>query len=112
LLQENEVQREVPFSYTIDAKHLYDDWDSDLNEKVLIQGVIDCIIFTEEGIVLLDYKTDRINDEEITEAVIDELKQRYEIQLTLYKEALENILKVQVKATYLYFFSRKLTIQM
>lgn len=112
LLKVNKVEREIPFSYTVEAKQVYTDWTGDDTERVLIQGVIDCIIFTEDGIVLLDYKTDQIHDEEIDEEVILALKKRYEVQMKLYKEALENILQAKVTATYLYFFSRQLTIAM
>src|SRR5699024_3673748 len=112
LLKQFEVEREIPFSYTIAAGDLYEDWESELDEKVLIQGVIDCLIFTDEGIVLLDYKTDKINDEEITEEVVTQLKKRYEVQMRLYKEALESILNKKIKKSYLYFFSRKLTIEL
>lgn len=107
-----QVEREVPFSYTKLASELYHDWTGNSTEKVLIQGVIDCILYTEEGIVLLDYKTDQINDDKITDDVIERLKNRYRIQISLYKEALENILQKEVQQTFLYFFSRKLTIEL
>lgn len=112
LLKESKVERELPFSYTIPAASLYDDWDEQLDEKVLIQGVIDCIIYTDDGIVLLDYKTDQINDNLVDEAVIEQLKNRYKVQMKLYKTALENILKTDIQASYLYFFSKKLTLEM
>lgn len=112
ILKESEVQREIPFSYTVPAKQLYTDWQEDESERVLIQGVMDCIAFTDEGIILLDYKTDHISDDELDEQVIARLKKRYEVQMTLYKDALENILNEEIKAVYLYFFSRKLTIEL
>ena len=54
---------------------------------VLIQGIIDAY-FEEDGeiIVILDYKTDRVQ----TEA---ELKDRYREQLRLYTKALEQIIR-------------------
>src|SRR5699024_1419325 len=112
LLKESKVERELPFSYTIPAAELYDDWNEELDEKVLIQGVIDCIIYTDDGIVLLDYKTDQIKDDLVDEMLIEQLRDRYKIQMKLYKEALENILKRDIQASYLYFFSKKLTIEM
>jgi len=111
LLTRYEIQREIPFSYTVDAQTLYTNSAKLNDEKVLIQGVIDCIAFTDEGIILLDYKTDAIREREITDELIEQLTDRYEIQMSLYKQALENILQREVVATYLYFFSKQLTIK-
>lgn len=111
LIAESErVEREVPFTYTLDADEVYAEWQSDTNEKVLIQGVIDCIIYTEGGLIVLDYKTDRIS--EVTDETIENLKQRYIVQVDLYRRALGDILNEQVKETYLHFFSKNLTLKL
>jgi ATP-dependent helicase/nuclease subunit A len=47
--------------------------------------------------VLVDYKTDRVNDE-------NELLERYKKQLTFYKYAIEKTLKMPVKEVMLYSF--------
>lgn len=112
MMKGNKIEREMPFSYTLNASQLYDDWEKTEDEKVLIQGVIDCIVFTDDGVVLVDYKTDEISEETITDQVIENLKERYRIQLQLYKQALEDILQQPVINTYLYFFSKKLTIEL
>ena len=49
-------------------------------EKLLLQGVIDCIYEGDEGIVLVDYKTDRVRQAQV-------LVQRYQSQLQLYAHA-------------------------
>ena len=67
-------------------------------EKVILQGIIDAFIMEEEGIILVDYKTDRVKDGE-------ELKNRYQKQIDLYSEALEQILGKKVKRRVLYSFS-------
>lgn len=67
-------------------------------EKVILQGIIDAFIMEEEGIILVDYKTDRVNDGE-------ELRNRYQKQIDLYSEALEQILGKKVKRRVLYSFS-------
>ena len=67
-------------------------------EKVILQGIIDAFIMEEEGIILVDYKTDRVKDGE-------ELKNRYQKQIELYSEALEQILGKKVKRRVLYSFS-------
>lgn len=55
-------------------------------EGVFIQGVIDALFDEEDGLVLLDYKTDWVDDG-------TELIERYKVQLDLYAEAVERILK-------------------
>ncbi|MCP8615539.1 helicase-exonuclease AddAB subunit AddA [Salirhabdus salicampi] len=106
ILSASEVQREVPFSLGLPANEVYPDWQEDYtDEKVLLQGVIDCLIPTEKGYILLDYKTDSL-PEELTEENIVSLKKRYELQLTLYKRAVENILQKPVQQAYLYFFDK------
>ena len=67
-------------------------------EKVILQGIIDAFIMEEDGIILVDYKTDRVKDRE-------ELKNRYQKQIDLYSEALEQILGKKVKRRVLYSFS-------
>lgn len=69
----------------------------------LIQGIIDVFWIEEDGIVLLDYKTDHVDTEQ-------QLRDRYEAQLKLYAEALERIYNAgeertcRVKERLLYSF--------
>ena len=53
-------------------------------ELTLIQGIIDVFWIEKDGIVLLDYKTDRVDTEK-------ELSERYAAQLKLYGEALNRV---------------------
>lgn len=105
-----EVYREAPFSLMLDATEVYPSFDPEKNEKVLIQGVIDCLIPKDDGWIILDYKTDMIN-EPISDALIEKLRKRYETQLTLYRSAVERIWKQPVKEAYLYFFDKQLFIE-
>lgn len=109
---ENEatLQREVPFTYALQASEVYPDWKSEQEEQVMLQGVVDCIIRTPEGLIILDYKTDTITDEEVTEQTISMLKNRYKTQVLLYERAISDILQEEIKASYLYFFDRQLLI--
>ena len=70
----------------------------------MVQGIIDLYFEEEDGIVLLDYKTDRVKTEE-------ELAGRYEIQLDYYQEALERSLNKKVKERLLYSFALQKTIR-
>ena len=67
-------------------------------ETVLIQGVIDAY-FEEEGeLVVLDYKTDRVDSAE-------ELVRRYAAQLEHYAHALEKLTHKKVKEKLIYSFA-------
>ena len=72
----------------------------------MLQGIIDCVFEDEEGIVLLDYKTDAISArfkggfKEARQVLED----RYRIQIDLYTRALEQIVKRKVTERYLFFF--------
>ncbi len=68
-----------------------------LDELVLIQGIIDAYLEEDDGLVLLDYKTDRI-----AEGQEDVLAKRYKVQLDYYQRALEQMTKKNVKERYIY----------
>ena len=98
ILKTEKVYREVPFNYVKKAKDVIQGL-GDCEENLLIQGVID-LYFEEDGeYVLVDYKTDYLTDDNI-----DEITGKYEIQVALYKEALEQITGKKVKESYLYLF--------
>ena len=69
-------------------------------EQVLMQGVVDCALMEEDGIVLLDFKTDHVTDETIYSTA-----ERYRSQVETYAGALARIYKTPVKEKLLYFFS-------
>ena len=88
------VHREEPFYMTIPAKEIY---KKDVGEKILVQGVIDLYyIDKNNNLVLLDYKTDYL------ENGAEELIQKYDSQLQLYKKALEDALNRKVDKIYIY----------
>ena len=66
-------------------------------DEVLLQGIIDAFIVEDDGIILVDYKTDRVREGE-------ELRERYRKQIMLYSDALEAILGKKVKRRVLYSF--------
>ena len=89
-----EVHREEPFYMTIPAKEIY---KKDVEEKILVQGVIDLYyIDKNNNLVLLDYKTDYL------ENGAEELIQKYDSQLQLYKKALDDALNRKVDKIYIY----------
>ena len=89
-----EIHKEEPFYMTIPAKEIY---NKELEEKILVQGIIDLYyINSKNELVLLDYKTDYIENDE------KELIQKYSNQLKLYKKALESSLNRKVDKIYIY----------
>lgn len=108
LLRAIKVQREVPFSFGLPAAQVVEEaGETGAGETVLIQGVIDCLFEDAQGLVLLDYKTDAVRS-----SGLDELRERYRVQVELYARAVEQIWKRPVTAKYLYFFDGALLIDM
>ena len=96
--KENSLYREQHFMQEVEYEKLFPEDGGDNVEKVILQGIIDAFIMEEDGIILVDYKTDRVKDGE-------ELRNRYQKQIDLYSEALEQILGKKVKRRVLYSFS-------
>ena len=94
--QRGELYREQPFVMGISAGRLGEEFPK--QERVLIQGIIDAFFVEKGGIVLLDYKTDRVNSGR-------ELWNRYKTQLDYYEEALSKLMQLPVKERILYSFS-------
>ena len=99
---ENRLHREQHFMVGIPARKLIAEQDSD--ELQLLQGIIDAYIEECNGsITLIDYKTDRLTDEE-------EFKTRYAIQLELYASALTQLTgrSVTQKMIYSTFMNKQI----
>ena len=95
------VSRELPFFTELSSVEYKPELNKDvyIDEKIRLQGIIDCFFEEEDGIVLLDYKTDYVEEEKV-----DEIIERYRAQLKYYKDALEKITEKRVKESYLYLF--------
>ena len=96
--KENTLYREQHFMQEVEYEKLFPEDGGEDVEKVILQGIVDAFIMEEGGIILVDYKTDRVKDGE-------ELRNRYQKQIDLYSEALEQILGKKVKRRVLYSFS-------
>ena len=74
------------------------------NEKVLVQGVVDCVYESQDGgLVLVDYKTDSVAG--MTEPEAEKmLCERHSLQLGYYKRALEKLIGKKVTKTAVYSF--------
>ncbi len=87
------LYREQPFVYGISAARLKSQFPAE--EKVLIQGIIDAFFVEDGQIVVVDYKTDRVETGQ-------ELWNRYAEQLKYYEEALGKLMQLPVKEKILY----------
>ena len=105
IINSDKVFREKKFTVDIPAKEIYTELEDDFGETVMIQGIVDCA-FAENGeLIIVDYKTDRVDSEE-------KLADMYSQQLRLYKYAMEKITSYKVKTCYLYSFYLSKEIEM
>ena len=93
LFKEAQFMSAMPMS-EIDPK-------SDLKEMVLVQGIIDLYFEEEDGLVLVDYKTDRAWGKLSEEYLI----KLYKDQIWYYKKVLEQLTGKKVKESYIYSFT-------
>ena len=71
----------------------------------MLSGIMDMLIEKEDSVILVDYKTDKVDS-------LHSIAKRYEMQLLLYKKALEIIQDKPVENTYIYSFHNKADIKL
>ena len=89
------VEQEKAFYLNLKANEIY---QNNAEDEILVQGIIDLYYITNnDELVLVDYKTDYVenNNEQ-------SLKDKYNIQLEIYKKALEESLNRKVDKVYIY----------
>lgn len=96
--RKQKLYREQPFVLGVDAKELYPEEED--GELILIQGIIDAYFEEPDGLVVLDYKTDKVNNGK-------ELAEKYQEQLRYYAKALEQMSGKKVKEKIIYSFTLK-----
>ena len=90
--------REQPFVIGVDMAEVYPDSAGKEEDKILVQGIIDAWFQEEDGIVVLDYKTDQVK-------TADQLVEKYHAQLDYYAKALEQLLGRPVREKIIYSFT-------
>ena len=101
--------REMPFSFSLPAEEVYADMPEGreaAGEAVLVQGVIDCLFEEEDGLVLVDYKTDAEKGRG-WEAAAGE----HRFQIETYGAAIGRILGRPVKEGYVWFVEGGLAVR-
>ena len=91
--------REQQFFLSLPAGEVDGQW-KESRETVLIQGVIDAYFEAEEGLVLVDYKTDRAGSGDGRDLV-----EKYRVQLAYYEKALERLTGRKIREKWLYSFA-------
>jgi ATP-dependent helicase/nuclease subunit A len=92
--QTENAQQEIVSENVSQENHMHEE------DLTLIQGIIDVFWIEDDGITVLDYKTDRVD-------TAQELIDRYATQLKLYADALERVFatrKLKVKEILIYSF--------
>lgn len=100
-----EIHKEVPFYTYANTKEIY---NTENSENILVQGIIDLYYINKnDEIILVDYKTDYTKDS------AEELVKKYEVQLKIYKKALEESLNKKVKKAFIYsiYLNQKIEIK-
>lgn len=88
--------KEQPFVLGINASEIYPQDQS--GEKILVQGIIDVYFGEPDGLVVLDYKTDKVRS-------AGELREKYHAQLDYYARALTRLTGKPVKEKIIYSFT-------
>lgn len=96
LLSSPTVHREWSFVCPVEADRIL---QTDSKEPILLQGVIDACFSEEDGWVLLDYKTDRVEGDPVLHA------ERHRKQVELYAHVLETLTHRKVKEAYVVLLS-------
>lgn len=94
--RDGRLHREQQFIIGIPAREM---GRGDSQELVLVQGVIDAYLEEEDGLVLIDYKTDRVPG---GRAGRERLAERYRQQVAYYQRALEQLTGKKVKENIIY----------
>ncbi|MDO4288249.1 MAG: helicase-exonuclease AddAB subunit AddA [Eubacterium sp.] len=93
LLAALKICREQPFYHRISAAEL----GLEAEDRVVVQGMLDCAFLEADGWVLLDYKTDHFRGPQEREKIVA----RYRQQIEFYARALAALTEIPVKEKYL-----------
>jgi len=100
----NKVRREWPFTFALPASG----WEnsSAAEDTIVVQGIIDLLVLTAQGLVVIDFKTDRI-----TKGQAEEHAAFYRRQLELYSRAACAILKDKPAGRWLFFLTPRVFVE-
>ena len=93
--------RESPFTFALPASefpYTSHERQTTSDETIIVQGIIDMLVRTPKGLVIIDFKTDRV-----TAGQVNERAALYRRQLALYARAASAVLKSECITKWLYF---------
>ncbi len=92
---EGRLKRESPFNIIMPVE----------GSAAMVQGIIDCWFEEDGAIVLVDYKTTAPRN-------VPGIRERYKVQMDIYRDALMKSTGLKVKETYLYLTNLGVTVDM
>jgi ATP-dependent helicase/nuclease subunit A len=100
----NKFWREWPFTFALPAS----EWENSsvTEDTIVVQGIIDLLIRTAQGLIVIDFKTDKITVEQA-----EEHAGLYRRQLELYSRAASTILKAKPAGRWLYFLTPRVFVE-
>ena len=104
---ENTILREWPFTFALPTCEYPDSSDerrATSNDTIIIQGIIDMLVRTPKGLVIIDFKTDRITAGQVTKRA-----ELYHRQLEYYSRAASAILKSESITKWIYFLTPRIS---
>ena len=91
-----DLRREMKFLTFMPAAAVEENLPQHLrDENIVVQGAVDCMFVEDGGLVIVDFKTDRVKDEK-------RLVDSYAEQLNIYAVACEKIMGLPVKVNIIY----------
>ena len=98
IFNSKQVMREKKFAINLPVTFYDPNLDKSFaDEKVLVQGIVDCAFVEDDKLVILDYKTDKVKD-------MQSLVEKYKPQLEIYCKALFECTGFEIKDALLYSF--------
>ncbi len=107
----NKILREWPFTFALSVSEwkkefAVRDTSNEIRDTIIVQGIIDLLIRTPKGLLIIDFKTDNV-----TAGQVNERAQLYRRQLELYGRAASDIIKTKTIARWLYFLTPDVSIE-
>ena len=106
------VRREWPFTFAVPASQ----WDENSHKTqdprlktqdfIIVQGIVDLLVKTPEGLVIIDFKTDDVSAEECAKRA-----ELYRRQLDLYARAAAAITGSNILSKWLYFLRPAVSVE-
>lgn len=103
MLESEKIYKEYAFTAAIPLEEMEPDIKAD-GEVIIIEGVADCAFIENGELVIIDFKTDRVENGA-------ELAEKYREQLAVYRRCLGEVIGLPVKETLIYSFKLHETVE-